>query len=44
MQLTQDSKVFKDCIFLIEKGLLELENVPDILNLRKLVENALNKN
>lgn len=44
MQLNEDSKVFKDCMFLIDKGLLEIENIPDVLNLRKLVEDALNKN
>lgn len=44
MQLNEDSKVFKDCMFLIDKGLLEIENIPDVLNLRKLVEDAINKN
>ena len=42
MKFTEESKPVIDCLFLIEKGRMELKDVPSILNLRELVENALN--
>lgn len=33
--------MFKDCLFLIEKGKLDPKDVPPVLNLRELVGNEL---
>ena len=38
-----DSQTVKNCLLLIEKNLMRIEDIPNASNLREVVENELNK-
>ena len=39
----KDSQTVKNCLLLIEKGLMKEEDIPDASNLREVVLNEINK-